>query len=107
MKGKGKKPNSKTKSWKYTAPKSRLANLTQRWSRTQMGSRRSVICTATLPVIAGPDPPIAKNMKLQGSLKSFLVQSTGGKAKLSKKERKQLQALLSTMSHDEDSKTNG
>jgi hypothetical protein len=46
-------------------------------------------------------------LKLQGSLKTFLAQGTEGKTKLSKKERKQLQALLTTMNHNDDSEAKG
>jgi hypothetical protein len=54
-------------------------------------------------------PPKAMNMRLQGLLKTFLVKAKGGskKSQLSNWERKQLQALLTTMNHNEDSNAAG
>jgi hypothetical protein len=42
-------------------------------------------------------------MKLQSSLKTFLASSKKSQKQLCKKDRQQLQALLTTMHHSEES----
>jgi hypothetical protein len=54
----------------------------------------------------GSKKPKAEDLKLQGSLKTFLLQASGKDAKLSKIELQKLQALLTTMSHSNDDTSN-
>jgi hypothetical protein len=119
----GGKTGDKPKSWKYEPPKSGEPDTkTVKNAKGQQESRywcANAACNRwTLSHTTDGHgtkeggkgaPPKAENMKLQGSLKTFLAQqgTDGSKEKLSKKERKQLQALLSTMSHDDESEADG
>jgi hypothetical protein len=114
---KGDKPDGKTKSWKYIAPAKGEANTKMVENAKKQQEKRywcdHVDCHRwTLSHTTedhgskkdpDKDPPKAENLKLQGSLKTFLSAGKAGNAKLSKKERKQLQALLTTMNHNADS----
>jgi hypothetical protein len=119
-KDKGEKQDSKTKSWKYIAPKAgepdtkTVKNMNGQQEKHYWCGHAACHCWTLSHSTTGHDmqgrkgdPLKAGNRKLQGSLKTFLAQSSDGKTKLSKKECKQLQALLTTMNHDEDSKANG
>jgi hypothetical protein len=57
--------------------------------------------TRDAPVARSKTPKV-EDLKLQGSLKTFLSQASGKDAKLSKKKCQRLQALLTPMSHSND-----
>jgi hypothetical protein len=111
---KGGKPTNgnKTKNWKYIGPKGGKSET--KWITTADGKKEKCLwcnnkqCHHWTMSHTGhgardanatkSKKPKAEDLKLQGSLKTFLSQATGKDVKLSKKESQKLQALLTTMS---------
>lgn len=117
-----KNADAKVKSWKYMAPKGdepdtqTVTNKSgQKENRFWCGNKACNRWTLSHTTAGhgkpadSSNPPKAESMKIQGSLKTFLAKAKGGseKSQLSKRERKQLQALLTTMNHDDDSDAAG